>query len=593
MIRILLIGLASVFAIGMIACETESISSTISPVEQSIATVRSVNATVTPVPPTSRSEPLATTQPTSSITSSNDPASKNVRSPKVDADNATTELTYLSDAWSNVWLCKDSKIESLDLTTGDTQVCSVSVEFVDSDIVVRSTGIPNHDYESTLGCCASDQNSTWTIPIEPKLSDESPTYAPERGPIAFTVSGVAIYGPEEGPGGDAVALEYEHFIEDRQQVDLGVCGGHSGPNGQYHYHYDSNCMHWHPDAEGILGYDLEAIATSIISEVIGFALDGFPIYSSYENEPVGETIEVTSSYRLKPGENGYNGIDDYNYVKGLGHLDECNGHFGPTPEAPDGIYHYHTTLTNGEGNLGFPYFPLCYKGAVNKENYDLDTLNRGGPPGAGGPPTDQYACIINPNGFCIFTGSPHQTGLKPGTDEIVNNEGRVLFNIDEAIATDASGKTLAPTGKPASDGDNLKASSNQDMSDDEKAFHKVMAIMFPIRNALMYNISYLSTQSWKELTTELRVRGIKETSFTSGTTPKDNYYSREDIFDLAKNPDGKDIHHPIMKFLEESGLYLLCHVTTDEFNVLLKEAHPEGHDPCGDNVITTKVPFNG
>ena len=48
-----------------------------------------------------------------------------------------------------------------------------------------------------------------------------------------------------------------------------------------------------------------------------------------------------------------------------------------------------------------------------------------------------------------------------------------------------------------------------------------------------------------------------------------------------------------MKFLEESGLYFLCHVTTDEFNVLLKEAHPEGHDPCGDAVITTKVPFNG
>ena len=104
MIRILLIGLASVFVIGLIACETESTSNTISPVEQSNATVRSVNATVTTAPPTSRSEPLATTQPTSSITSSNDPVSKNVRSPNVDADNATTELTYLSYAWADVWL---------------------------------------------------------------------------------------------------------------------------------------------------------------------------------------------------------------------------------------------------------------------------------------------------------------------------------------------------------------------------------------------------------------------------------------------------------------------------------------------------------
>ena len=383
--RILLIGLASVFAIGLIACETENTSSTISPVEQSIATVRSVNAAVTPVPPTSRSEPLATTQPTSSITSSNDPVSKNVRSPKVDADNATTELTYLSDAWSNVWLCKDSKIESLDLTIGDTQVCSVSVEFIDSDIVVRSTGIPNHDYESTLGCCASDQNSTWTIPIEPKLSDESPTYAPERGPIAFTVSGVAIYGPEEGPGGDAVALEYEHFIEDRQQVDLGVCGGHSGPNGQYHYHYDSNCMHWHEDSPDIAGYTLD-IASSIVSKVIGFAFDGFPIYSTYERDQSGDDIEVTSSYRLKSGESGYGGIDDYDYVENLGDLDKCNGHFGTTPEMPEGTYHYHSTLTNGEGYLGFPYFPLCYKGNVNEDNYQTINLGRGGFPGGPPPP---------------------------------------------------------------------------------------------------------------------------------------------------------------------------------------------------------------
>ncbi len=56
---------------------------------------------------------------------------------------------------------------------------------------------------------------------------------------------------EEGPGGDAVALEHGYFVEDRQAVDLGVCGGHSGPGGEYHYHYDSNCMHWHDDSQDI------------------------------------------------------------------------------------------------------------------------------------------------------------------------------------------------------------------------------------------------------------------------------------------------------------------------------------------------------
>jgi hypothetical protein len=35
-----------------------------------------------------------------------------------------------------------------------------------------------------------------------------------------------------------------------------------------------------------------------------------------------------------------------------------------------------------------------------------------------------------------------------------------------------------------------------------------------------------------------------------------------------------------MKFLEEAGLYLLCAVTTNDFGDMLKETHPEGHDPC-------------
>ncbi len=54
-------------------------------------------------------------------------------------------------------------------------------------------------------------------------------------------------------------------------------------------------------------------------------------------------VEMKSSYELKSGQTGYNGIDDYEYTEGLGHLDACNGHFGPTPDFPQGIYHYHTT----------------------------------------------------------------------------------------------------------------------------------------------------------------------------------------------------------------------------------------------------------
>ena len=210
---------------------------------------------------------------------------------------------------------------------------------------------------------------------------------------------------------------------------------------------------------------------------------------------------------------------------------------------------------------------------------------------SGGRPADRYACVINVDGYCIFTGSPHELGLKPGTEKIIDREGDDLFSVNEAVAVNASGTILVARGTPAFDGDTLIKASKEGMTDDEKAFHRVMAIMFPIRNALMYDIPFVTQVQWDELVSELRVRGIKESTFIKGATPRDNYYGRQGIFDLVKNPKERDIHHDVMKFLEESGLYLLCHVTSDEFNEMLRDTHPENHDPCADAEITSKISF--
>ena len=219
----------------------------------------------------------------------------------------------------------------------------------------------------------------------------------------------------------------------------------------------------------------------------------------------------------------------------------------------------------------------------------------GGPPpkgpDKGGRIEDRYACVIGPNGYCIFSGRFHETGLKQGTDEVLDRDGNFLYSVNEAVAASSSGEILKATGRPAFDGDDLIESSQDGMTGDEKAFHKVMAIMFPIRNALMYDIATVTQSEWDELVKDLAKRGIKETTYTDGVTPRDNYYGRQGVFGLAKNPGGKDIHHEVMRFLEEAGLYLLCHVTSDEFNQILKDTHPEGHDPCEDARIITKIPF--
>ena len=295
-------------------------------------------------------------------------------------------------------MCHSDDIAGIDdynTTVDDNHICDLDYEFNETHITIEANGLPNHDLESGPGCCASAQNHVWVIPLEPTndtgcdptVGSEGCSMAPERGPIAFAVNGVSIYGPEDGPGGDAVAGQEGKYEEDRQHVWLGICHGHSGPGGDYHYHADANCVHWHADdSAGETWRDYNIDSSRQVSEhspIIGFAFDGYPIYGFVGWDENGETREMSSSYRLKDGETGYNGIDDYEFISGMGDLDACNGQWGTTPEFPNGTYHYHTTWVNGEGDLGFPYFLLCYRGVAETSNADA---GQGGGDGGGDDP---------------------------------------------------------------------------------------------------------------------------------------------------------------------------------------------------------------
>ena len=271
-------------------------------------------------------------------------------------------------------------IDDYNTTEFDNHICTLEYEYNETHIIIQANGLPAHDLESGPGCCTSAQDHVWTIPLEPtnnseckpSISSDGCEMAPQRGSVAFAVNGVPIFGPEDGPGGDAVAGQEGEYEEDRQHIWLGLCHGHSGPGGEYHYHADANCVHWHPDEEqSWRDYSLESSRTiNEHSGIVGFAFDGYPIYGFVGWGEAGEVSEMTSSYRLKEGETGYNGIEDYEYVAGLGDLDSCNGQYGATPDFPDGIYHYHSTWVNGEEDLGFPYFILCYRGIAETSNYD-------------------------------------------------------------------------------------------------------------------------------------------------------------------------------------------------------------------------------
>ena len=328
------------------------------------------------------------------------------------------DATDLAQFWLDFFQCQSNEdrpfVDDLTTTNTENHQCEVSITLNETHLIIATNGLPNHDFESTLACsgggdCSRAQSYTWSIPRSP-VNDTNGGHdstncpeangnqecAPDRGAVAVAINGVPIIGPEDGPGGDAVAAEHGAYNEDRQPIELGICHGHAAQGGTYHYHADGNCMHWHPaEGESIENdYDestIQAVAQNTYdgnhSMVIGVAFDGYPIYGFWGYDSQMNIVEMKSSYELKDGETGYNGIDDYKYTEGLGHLDQCNGHFGPTPDFPQGIYHYHTTMQNGDGDMGFPYFLICYHG----ESYMSSDAGAGqGGGGGGGGDCDGY-----------------------------------------------------------------------------------------------------------------------------------------------------------------------------------------------------------
>lgn len=131
---------------------------------------------------------------------------------------------------------------------------------------------------------------------------------------------------------------------------------HVQPNGAYHYH-------------GMPEGYLARLGKGEAMTLVGFASDGFPIYARYGHEKADDATSavraMTTSFRLKTtpddGRPSANDVpmgvftQDYEYVPGLGDLDDCNGRTGVTPEYPKGTYHYFITDD-------YPYIQRCVKG---------------------------------------------------------------------------------------------------------------------------------------------------------------------------------------------------------------------------------------
>lgn len=242
--------------------------------------------------------------------------------------------------------------------------------------VFRANGLPDHTPGQFPNRgnpnSISAQSYTFRVMLNPKTNA-----APREGRGAWF--GVALNGVPFEPGtGEFWNGQREWNYEAKSGfINLGLDqnNAHVQPTGAYHYH-------------GLpIGLMQKIGGDGKKMLLVGYAADGFPIYTSYGHSIATNAASVLktmrSSWQIKRGERsgGPGGkpdgkfTADYEYVAGSGDLDECNGRFGVTPEYPQGIYHYYITEQ-------FPQLARQWRGTP-----DASFLKQrgGGPGGAGGP----------------------------------------------------------------------------------------------------------------------------------------------------------------------------------------------------------------
>jgi hypothetical protein len=170
------------------------------------------------------------------------------------------------------------------------------------------------------------QQLEYSLPLAPQLA-ATPSCV-SMGMIGVALSGVAIYNALDAAGRDAVA----HEVQDR-------CSGHPQARGEYHYHGPSDCL------EG----------TKANNTLVGYALDGFGIYSMYDENG----RELTNA-----------------------DLDECHGRTSRILWEGKEVSMYHYVLTRE-----YPYTIGCFRGTPQRLQAGFAPGAKGGGPRAkGGPP---------------------------------------------------------------------------------------------------------------------------------------------------------------------------------------------------------------
>jgi hypothetical protein len=279
------------------------------------------------------------------------------------------------------------------------------VQYSANYVYVAATGVPAFvTGPFATGPVTTALNNSYVLKIPLNPVEATIKTAVGNGAIAAFINGTVAYRPGDGMSYNNADKWHSNAVY-FENIGFDCAHGHPGPmTSDYHHHQN-------PSA-----FNIETVPTSSICNVyladglyvpnaathgplIGFAPDGFPIYGAYGyTNPLDASTSIkriTPSYRLRnitarttlpdgtaaigptltqmvqiagPGQPQIQAVlgaylEDFEYVAGLGDLDENNGRFCKTPEYPNGTYCYFATI-DATNKPVYPYLLGKYYNGV-------------------------------------------------------------------------------------------------------------------------------------------------------------------------------------------------------------------------------------
>jgi hypothetical protein len=275
------------------------------------------------------------------------------------------------------------------------------VQYSTDWVYVSTNGIPSYITGPFLDgnpSLASSQNAIFKISLKPVKNTGTPTNT-TGGNIGIFMNGVALFDYRDGvswsnalqalKGGPLMGMGDNAWNRDAvvgERLGFDCAKGHPAM-GNYHHHQNPSAFNLDRKVISTVcdlyaADGLYVLDSTKHSPLLGYTVDGFPIYGAYgykNADGTGGITRMKSSFFLRNitdrtlYADGTDVIDgpavsttyplgyfreDYGYIAPTAsqpdYLDEHNGRFCVTPEYPKGIYCYFATV-DANWNSAYPY----------------------------------------------------------------------------------------------------------------------------------------------------------------------------------------------------------------------------------------------